>query len=570
MVDQDNKTTDAPGGSAAASSGSTNNSLECYIASEGPLSWRACLSQLHDVCFKIEETHNQQTHLGDLTIRSFQVRKTDTTGDGIVIEFSDRDTREGNGNGSSFPDEAYMSPEKCLDRPIDRRSDIYSLGCVLYHCLTGAPPFVHRDVEKLKEMQATDYALPPGRRSQRRYIPDEVDELVSGCLAKDPGKRFKNAGELRANIGRVLQLEEDPDETARKSKGFAEFLKNKRKVFYAVAALFVLTSLIVYASLRITSSDGFAHLVERTQKLRKDRFFLGLEHGPMYAAQAEFENGKMQPDNDKEPIELKVRGEDVVLFATTKRKTLKETIEEASKRKLILWKVDLAGKDLRDITIPGTNMEHGYLMETNLDGADLRHCVLKDCDFTGATIKNAKLGTAFAQSANFQSANLENADLSSAILIDADFGNANLKNANLTGCPLLNANLRGADLTGAKLDGATITDSAVKLANLQPEQRSSLNIIKGVAPGSQVSPRETGQAVGVDEGQHPRNPFTTPMPGAQYGGFPVPLDQEIGLHIETDEITGKAKGPDETVPVPEIKRPRNNGKPIPIPGPSGL
>ena len=87
---------------------------------------------------------------------------------------------------------AYMSPEQLLgDRAVDARSDIYSLGCVLYEMLAGKPPFPGKDgfVKRFTEP-------PPHISSLRRDAPPWVDDVVARALAKDPDDRFRTAGDF--------------------------------------------------------------------------------------------------------------------------------------------------------------------------------------------------------------------------------------------------------------------------------------------------------------------------------------------------------------------------------------
>ena len=91
---------------------------------------------------------------------------------------------------------AYMAPETILgDVEVDRRADVYALGCVAYYLLTGELVF---DADTSMKMLMHHLNTPPVPPSQRTElpIPKELDDLVLACLQKDPDKRPQNAGEL--------------------------------------------------------------------------------------------------------------------------------------------------------------------------------------------------------------------------------------------------------------------------------------------------------------------------------------------------------------------------------------
>jgi serine/threonine-protein kinase len=96
----------------------------------------------------------------------------------------------------------YMSPEQCRGSgDLDHRSDIYSLGAVLFHMLTGRPPFDHDSVGELIAAHLHDDPRPPSKYVD---IPETIDALVMACLAKKPDERFKSMAELQAAIDAYL------------------------------------------------------------------------------------------------------------------------------------------------------------------------------------------------------------------------------------------------------------------------------------------------------------------------------------------------------------------------------
>jgi serine/threonine protein kinase len=103
-------------------------------------------------------------------------------------------------NGSSvLGSAAYMAPEQAVGARADHRSDIYSLGCVLYALLTGQPPFTGDNAAAVMQQQINSAPLAPGLLNSR--IPPALDELVLEMLAKSPALRPQSAAELRDRLG---------------------------------------------------------------------------------------------------------------------------------------------------------------------------------------------------------------------------------------------------------------------------------------------------------------------------------------------------------------------------------
>jgi serine/threonine protein kinase/formylglycine-generating enzyme required for sulfatase activity len=98
---------------------------------------------------------------------------------------------------------AWMSPEQSIDAvATDQRSDIYSLGAVLYFCLTGRPPFLaDHPAETIRQLQETD-AVPP--RQLNPAVPRDLNTICLKCLEKDPACRYAAAADLVEDLDRFL------------------------------------------------------------------------------------------------------------------------------------------------------------------------------------------------------------------------------------------------------------------------------------------------------------------------------------------------------------------------------
>lgn len=102
---------------------------------------------------------------------------------------------------------SYMSPEQVAGLEVTPASDVYSLGAVLYTCLTGRPPFEASSPSQVMAGHVSEPVLPPSLRTPLS-LPLQLERIVLQCLAKHPLARFQDAGEL----ARALQLIEASEE----------------------------------------------------------------------------------------------------------------------------------------------------------------------------------------------------------------------------------------------------------------------------------------------------------------------------------------------------------------------
>jgi serine/threonine protein kinase/DNA-binding SARP family transcriptional activator/Tol biopolymer transport system component len=98
----------------------------------------------------------------------------------------------------------YAAPEQFRGGVPDARTDVYSLGCVLFECLTGSPPFTSENDAGL--MYAHLQAVPPSVTAQQPELPREIDRVVAMAMAKAPADRQQTAGALAADAARALGI----------------------------------------------------------------------------------------------------------------------------------------------------------------------------------------------------------------------------------------------------------------------------------------------------------------------------------------------------------------------------
>lgn len=164
-----------------------------------PLRLAALCESLAQICDGLAVVHGQGLVHRDLKPSNILVTPARRA---ILVDFGllkrlhdDRVTDPGHVVGTY----RYMAPEQARNEPVDRRTDLYSLGATLYELLAGRPPFVQRGHFQL--LQAVVEQAPPGVLELNPGAPPALAHLAERLLAKEPARRPSDAGE----VGRMLR-----------------------------------------------------------------------------------------------------------------------------------------------------------------------------------------------------------------------------------------------------------------------------------------------------------------------------------------------------------------------------
>ena len=178
-------------------------SLRQLLERGGPLPLDEALRITRDVCDALTYAHGQDIVHRDIKPENILL----DAGHALVADFGlARAIAAAGGDklsetGMTVGTPAYMSPEQAgAESRIDGRSDVYSLGCVLYEMLAGAPPFTGPSAQALLARHALD-PVPP-LRTVRKAVPPHVELAVLKALEKTPADRFATATELAMALAR--------------------------------------------------------------------------------------------------------------------------------------------------------------------------------------------------------------------------------------------------------------------------------------------------------------------------------------------------------------------------------
>ncbi len=177
--------------------------LRDIVHTDGPLPPRRAIEIIADACQALNFSHQNGIIHRDVKPANIMISSTNAV---KVMDFGIARAIADSGNSVTqtaavIGTAQYLSPEQARGDAVDARSDVYSLGCVLYEILTGEPPFTGDSPVSVAYQHVREDPVPPSKRHQG--ISADLDAVVLKALAKNPDNRYQTAAEMRADLIRV-------------------------------------------------------------------------------------------------------------------------------------------------------------------------------------------------------------------------------------------------------------------------------------------------------------------------------------------------------------------------------
>jgi len=179
----------------------TGQDLKSLIRQTGQLTIGKSISIAKQVCDGLSEAHSLEIVHRDLKPSNIMI---DKNGNARIMDFGIARSVAGEGitdKGVMIGTPDYMSPEQVEGKDIDHRTDIYSLGVILYEMVTGKTPFEGETALSIAHKHK--YESPKEPKSINTQVPDDLNSLILKCLEKDKEKRYMSAGEMRAELENI-------------------------------------------------------------------------------------------------------------------------------------------------------------------------------------------------------------------------------------------------------------------------------------------------------------------------------------------------------------------------------
>jgi tRNA A-37 threonylcarbamoyl transferase component Bud32/tetratricopeptide (TPR) repeat protein len=223
--------------------------LKSFLHRAKQLSIGTAISIARQVCEGLEEAHRLGVVHRDLKPGNIMI---DKDGDAKIMDFGIARSLSGigiTGAGVLIGTPEYMSPEQVEGKDVDQRSDLYSLGIILYEMVTGRLPFAGDT--PLSVAHKHKYEAPKNPKLLNPNIPDDLSGLILKSLEKDKTQRYQSAADLRAELERIergLPTTERvaPQKKPSTSKQITVSFRPAKLLIPAVAIIAVIAAAIIF------------------------------------------------------------------------------------------------------------------------------------------------------------------------------------------------------------------------------------------------------------------------------------------------------------------------------------
>lgn len=420
--------------------------LSSYCEREHP-EWNSLLPVYMRLCDALSHAHSKGIIHRDIKPSNILLREENGILTAKLVDFgiasiTGNDPKDATltKTGAVIGSPCYMSPEQCLGYKLDAKSDIYSLGCVIFESICGRKLFDGENAIQIINKQLNEPLAEARKSLLASKMPLLSVNVVLRALQKDPTQRFASANELKAAL---------KDGASRPIKTVEPIRISQKAAGFSILAVCLCIAFSQFSMQKAPSVLGSV-----------------VGQGPQYS------------------IKHKETGQ---IIHTFRAGSLKEALWEATKQKISIEYADLRLADLRAGTMDKVQLPHARLDESNLESASFKFANLTNASIASATCNcamfahadlsgtrfdhshfyNAMLDFAHGDRVSFIKCEMQKARLNYAKLLNANFDGAQLTDAWLNGADLRGASMIEANLSGAQLDGADLRQADLRNCNFQ-------------------------------------------------------------------------------------------------------
>lgn len=184
------------------------------IETEKFLTPERAIPLLSQVCAGLHHAHSRGVIHRDIKPSNILITTANGVDLPIIVDFGIAKILHADGSsvnkltttGQVFGSPLYMSPEQCNSQRIDERTDVYAVGCVFYHALTGVPPIMGNSPLETMMRQMNEKARPFSAVRPDHTVSPEVEKVILKALSKNPDDRYANMNELRQALLKAANM----------------------------------------------------------------------------------------------------------------------------------------------------------------------------------------------------------------------------------------------------------------------------------------------------------------------------------------------------------------------------
>ncbi len=243
-------------------------SLADVIKEKGGLTLSESLHRFIQLCDALEHAHEVGVLHRDLKPSNIMISNRDGNfADARIVDFGiaklldkedeNNDAGQLTRTGELFGSPLYMSPEQCRGSRVDARTDIYSMGCVMYETLTGQPPLKGGSMIETFVLQMSEVPISLSEACPEKKFTDELEEVIAKALAKDPDDRFQTMTELEYALMQIQPDQSNPRSASNRPKR----IRQNKPISIAVPVEIPIKVLVgvVIVALLITVASVLSH-----------------------------------------------------------------------------------------------------------------------------------------------------------------------------------------------------------------------------------------------------------------------------------------------------------------------